>query len=63
MTLSFTVRSAAGYERLMGRWSRKLAAPFIAFAGLADGERVLDVGWGSGSLTFALPQAANVGEV
>src|SRR5688500_14221392 len=47
----------------MGRWRRKLAVPFIAFAGIRDGERILDVGCGTGSLTFALPEAANVGEV
>ena len=63
MTSSFTVRSAAGYERLMGRWSRMLARPFIDFAGIADGDRVLDVGCGTGSLTFALPETAEVTEV
>jgi ubiquinone/menaquinone biosynthesis C-methylase UbiE len=63
MTSSFTVRSAGGYEQLMGRWSRVLAGPFIGFAGVAGGERVLDVGCGTGSLTFALPQAADVAEV
>jgi ubiquinone/menaquinone biosynthesis C-methylase UbiE len=63
MTSSFTVRSAAGYEQLMGRWSRRLAEPFIAFAGIADGERVLDVGCGTGSLTFALAQAAKLDEI
>jgi SAM-dependent methyltransferase len=63
MTSSFNVRSAGGYEQLMGRWSKKLALPFIDFAGIADGERILDVGCGNGSLTFSLPQAANVGEI
>jgi ubiquinone/menaquinone biosynthesis C-methylase UbiE len=63
MSSSFTVRSAAGYERLMGRWSRRLAEPFIGFAGVANGERILDVGCGTGSLTFALPLAAEVSEI
>jgi len=63
MTSSFNVQSATGYEQLMGRWSRQLAPPFIDFAGIADGERVLDVGCGTGSLTFALPHAADLSEI
>lgn len=63
MPSSFNIRNAAGYEQLMGRWSRKLAEPFIGFAGLANGERILDVGCGTGSLTFALPRAAEVSEI
>jgi ubiquinone/menaquinone biosynthesis C-methylase UbiE len=63
MPSTFNVQSADGYERLMGRWSRRLAVPFIDFAGLSDGERVLDVGCGNGSLTFALPTAAEVDEI
>ncbi|AMS40413.1 methyltransferase domain-containing protein [Aminobacter sp. NyZ550] len=63
MTSSFNVQDAAGYEQLMGRWSQKLAIPFIDFAGLADGEKVLDVGCGTGSLTFVLAKAANLGEI
>lgn len=47
----------------MGRWSRRLAPLLIRFGGLRDGDRVLDVGCGTGSLTFALPECANVASV
>ena len=63
MTSGFNVQDAAGYEQLMGRWSKKLAPLFIDFAGLASGEKVLDVGCGTGSLTFALTEFADLGEI
>jgi cyclopropane fatty-acyl-phospholipid synthase-like methyltransferase len=62
MASGFNVHAAAGYEQLMGRRSRKLAPLFIDFAGVADGEKILDVGCGTGSLTFALATAAELGE-
>jgi len=63
MTSSFNVHDAAGYEQLMGRWSQRLATPFIDFAGLADGEKILDVGCGTGSLTFALAKTAGLRQI
>ena len=45
---------SAGYERFMGRWSRLLAPGYIAFAGVKNGDRVLDVGTGTGSLASAV---------
>ncbi len=54
----FNARDAGNYEKLMGRWSRRLAPLFIEHAGIADGENVLEIGCGTGSLTFALPEAA-----
>jgi SAM-dependent methyltransferase len=42
-----------GYERFMGRWSRRLAPLLVEFAQVRVGDRVLDVGSGTGALSFA----------
>lgn len=63
MTSIFTVHEASGYEQLMGRWSRRLAPLFIDFAGLAAGENILDVGCGTGSLTFELAKSTDLAEI
>ncbi len=47
MPSMFNARAAANYEHLMGRWSRRLAPIFIAHAGIADGENLLDLGCGT----------------
>jgi SAM-dependent methyltransferase len=49
-----------GYERFMGRWSRRLASPFVQFAQVREGDRVLDVGSGTGALSFAAATVASV---
>lgn len=46
--------AADAYERFMGRWSRELAPLFAEFAGVRDGDAVLDVGSGVGALTAAV---------
>ncbi len=46
--------NADAYEAQMGRWSRQLAEPFLDFAGPLEGRRILDMGCGIGSLTFAI---------
>jgi SAM-dependent methyltransferase len=46
--------ASSGYERFMGRWSRLLAPLYISFAGIKNGDRVLDVGTGTGSVAAAV---------
>jgi ubiquinone/menaquinone biosynthesis C-methylase UbiE len=54
----FAADNAAVYEQMMGRWSRRLAVPFIDFAAIAAAKTILDVGCGTDSMTFALAEAA-----
>ncbi len=63
MATTFIARGAAAYDAYMGRWSRRLAPLFIDFAGVADNERLLDVGCGTGVLTFALAAAAEIAAI
>ncbi|MGH2398124.1 MAG: class I SAM-dependent methyltransferase [bacterium] len=55
--------NAEDYERLMGRWSRRLAPLLVEFAGITDGDRVLDAGAGTGSLSLAVLAATRRSEV
>ena len=57
----FTVAEA--YERDMGRWSKLLAPLFVEFVGVGEGDRVLDVGCGTGSLTETVARITGASKV
>jgi SAM-dependent methyltransferase len=46
------------YESFMGRWSRELAPLLVKFAGVRNGDAVLDVGSGTGALTASVVAVA-----
>lgn len=51
---TFAAADGDGYELNMGRWSRRLARPFLDFVGTTNVEHVLDVGCGTGHLAVAV---------
>ncbi len=51
---TFAATDGDAYELQMGRWSRRLAEPFLDFVGPVGAGQVLDLGCGTGSLTLAL---------
>ena len=55
--------ASAGYEHFMGRWSRLLAPTYVTFAGVKNGDRVLDVGTGTGSLAVAVEASMPASEI
>jgi ubiquinone/menaquinone biosynthesis C-methylase UbiE len=54
---------AEAYEVMMGRWSRQLAPLFVEFVGVRDGEKVLDVGCGTGSLSATLASVTGASKI
>jgi SAM-dependent methyltransferase len=60
--MSFDV-SGNAYDRFMGRYSRELAPAFADFAGVEAGQRVVDVGCGSGVLTEELARRVGADHV
>jgi SAM-dependent methyltransferase len=53
----FASAQSHAYEPFMGRWSRRLAPAFVEFAGVQDGESILDIGSGTGAVAAAVLEA------
>jgi SAM-dependent methyltransferase len=57
---TFVSSDGDGYELQMGRWSRRLAPRFLDFVGINEAQSVLDVGCGTGNLSFCLAQNPSI---
>jgi SAM-dependent methyltransferase len=55
--------AAEAYERDMGRWSKRLAPLFVEFVGIESGDRVLDVGCGTGSLAWTIARTTAASKI
>jgi ubiquinone/menaquinone biosynthesis C-methylase UbiE len=51
------------YEVIMGRWRRQLAPLFVEFVGVRNGEKVLDVGCGTGALSATVAQVTSASKI
>lgn len=63
MSSRFIAPAADAYDTMMGRWSRRLAPLLLDFAGLEGGERIADIGCGTGSLTLTALDRADVAAI
>jgi ubiquinone/menaquinone biosynthesis C-methylase UbiE len=63
MVSTFTATDGDAYEQQMGRWSQRLAEPFLDFTGPIGTESILDLGCGTGSLTLALARRSAASRV
>jgi SAM-dependent methyltransferase len=52
--VSDTWERGSPYEQYIGRWSRRVAPPFLAWLGIPAGRKWLDVGCGTGALCAAI---------
>jgi len=54
--MSSMFANAESYEHFMGRWSRLIAGRLVDFANIPDEGQLLDIGSGTGALSFAIAQ-------